>query len=93
MLTRPKAGSTNRRAIVNLSWFHGSSVADNVCNDSYMGSVFQLKFPFVDNITERVQKLKCNCLLYKNDLQRAFRHLELDPKDINYTGLMYLENY
>ena len=56
-------------------------------------SVFKLKFPTVDDITERVQKFKGNCLLYKIDLQMAFRHLKLDPKDINYTGLMYLENY
>ena len=32
-------------------------------------------------------------MLYKNDLQRAFRHLKLDPKDINFTGLTYLNNY
>ena len=93
MLTRPKAGSTNRRVIVDLSWPHGKSINDRVCNDKYMGSVFKLKFPTVDDITERVQKLGGNCLLYKIDLQRAFRHLKLDPKDINYTGLMYLENY
>ena len=87
MLTRPKAGSTNRRVIVDLSWPHGSSVNDSICNDSYMGSVFKLKFPTVDNITERVQKLKGNCSLYKIDLQRTFCHLKLDPKDINYTDL------
>ena len=57
MLTRPKAGSTNRRVIVDLSWPHGESINDRVCNDKYMGSVFKLKFPTVDDITERVQKL------------------------------------
>ena len=55
--------------------------------------MLKLKFPTLDDITECVQKLKGNCLLYTIDLQRAFRHLKLDPKDINYTGLMYLENY
>ena len=54
MLTRPKAGSTNRRVIVNLSWPHGRSVIDKVCNDGYMGSVFKLKYPTVDDITERL---------------------------------------
>ena len=83
MLTRPKAGSTNHRVIVDLSWPHGRSVHDKVCKDSYMGSVFKLKFLTVDDITERVQKLKGNCLLYKIDPQRAFCHLKLDPKDIN----------
>ena len=55
--------------------------------------MFKLKFPKVDDITGRIQKLGGNCLLYKIDLQRAFRHLKLDPSDINYTGLMYLDNY
>ena len=60
---------------MGLSWPHGKSVNDRVCNDSYMGSVFKLKFATVGNVTERVQKLKGNCLLYKIDLQRAFCHL------------------
>ena len=45
LLTRPKAGSTNRRVIVALSWPHGNSVNHQVCSDSYMGSVFKLTFP------------------------------------------------
>ena len=93
MLTQPKAGSTNRGVIVDLSWQQGKSINNRLCNDSFMGSVFKLKFPTVDDITERVQKLGGNCLLYKIYLQRAFRHLKLDPKAINFTGLMYLENY
>ena len=89
MLTRPKAWCTNRRVIVNLSWPHGKSV----CNDIYLGTNFQLKFPSVDDITARVQKLNSNCLLYKIDLQRAFRHLKLDPRDINKTGLQFVGEY
>ena len=92
MFTRPKAVSTNWRVILDLTWRHGKSVNDRVCNGSYMGSVFKFKFPTVDDITERVQKLNSHCLLYQIDLQRAFCHLKLDPKDINFTGLMYLEN-
>ena len=40
-----------------------------------------------------MQKLDGNCLLYKIDLQRAFRHLKLDPRDINRTGLHLLGEY
>ena len=93
MLTRPKAGSTNRRVIVDLSWPHGKSVNDMVCNDVYLGTNFKLKFPSVDDITGRVQKLDGNCLLYKIVLQRAFRHLKLDPRDIGKTGLYFLGEY
>ena len=49
MLTRPKTGFTNHRVIVDLSWPHGNSVNDNVSKDSYMGTVFRLKFPTVDD--------------------------------------------
>ena len=66
MLTRPKAGPDNRRVIVDLSWPHGKSVNDLVCQDTYMGTPFKLKFPSVDDITARIRELGGNCLLYKN---------------------------
>ena len=93
MLTRPKAGSTNRRVIVDLSWPHDKSVNDMVCNDVYLGTNFKLKFSSVDDIMARVQKLDGNCLLYKIDLQRAFRHLKFDPRDIDKTALYFLGEY
>ena len=93
MLTRPKTGKTNRRVIVDLSWPHGNSVNDNVCKDSYMGTVFRLKFSWVDDIIEHVKQLDSKCLLYKIDLQKAFRHLKLDPRDINKTGLQFVSEY
>ena len=54
-----------------------------------MGTLFKLKFPTVDDITDRITQLNGNCLLCKIDLQRAFRHLKLDPRDINKTGLLF----
>lgn len=93
MLTRPKQGTDNRRVIVDLSWPHGNSINDSINDSTYMGTLFKLKFPSVDNITERIVKLKGNCLLYKIDLQRAFRHLKLDPRDINSTGLQFENQY
>ena len=93
MLTRPKTDSDSRRVIVDLSWPHGKSVNDLVCQDTYMGTPFKLKFPSVDDITARIRDLGCKCLLYKIDLQRAFRHLKLDPADINRTGLQFEGQY
>ena len=93
MLTRPKAGSTNRRVIVDFSWPHGGSINDMVSNDHYLGTPFKLKFPTVDDITDRIIYLNSDCLLYKIDLQRAFRHLKLDPRDISKTGLQFEEKF
>ena len=72
---------------MELSWPHGNSVNDQVCNDRYMGTVFKLTFPMVDD--SRVAHLDGNCMLYKIDRQRALRHLKLVPMDINKTGLQY----
>ncbi len=90
MMTREKPNSVNRRVIVDLSGPHnGSSVNFNVNTDIYMGTEFDLTFPTIDLIVKRIIELEGNCLLYKVDLQRAFRHLKLDPKDCKYTGLFW----
>jgi len=93
MLTRPKDGSTKRRVIVDLSWPHKSSVNDAVKTDSYMGTPFTLRFPTVDDIAARIISFRGRCLLYKVDLQRAFRQLKIDPKDIRFTGLYHNQQH
>ena len=87
MLTRPKPNGASRRVIVDLSWPKQASVNHNVLPDVYMNVPFKLKFPTIDDIVDRIVKLKGKCLLYKVDIQRAFRILKLDPRDIKYTGL------
>ena len=93
MLTRPKAGSTDRRVIVDFRRPHGESINDKVSNDQYMGTLFKLKFPTVGDITDRITYVNGDCLLYKIDLQRAFHHLKLDPRGIDKTGLQFEGNY
>ena len=93
MLTRLKAGSADRGVIVDFIWPDGESIIDKVSNGQYMGILFKLKFPTVDDITDRITQVNGYCLLYKIDLQRAFRHLKLDPRDINKTGLQFECNY
>ena len=63
MLTHPKAGSTDRRVIVDFSWPHGESINDKVSNNQNMGTLFKLKFPMVDDITDRITQLNGNCLI------------------------------
>ena len=43
----------------------------------------------VDDITDRITYHNPDCLLYKIDLQMAFHHLKLDPRDINKMGLQF----
>ena len=41
----------------------------------------------------RITYLNGDCLLYNIDLQRAFRHLKLDLRDIDKTGLQFEGHY
>ena len=54
MLTHLKAGSIDRRVKVDFSWPHGESINNKVSKDQYMGTLFKLKFPTVDDITDRI---------------------------------------
>ena len=78
---------------MDFSWPHGESINDKVSNDQYIGRLFKLKFPMVDEITDRITYLNGNCLLYKNGIQRAVATLNLDPRDIDKTWLQFEGNY
>ena len=56
-------------------------------NDRYQGVDFALTFPSIDSVTKAVSQFG-----RKIDISRAFKHLPIDPKDINYLGL-YWEGY
>ena len=52
-----------------------------------MGTEFMLTFPSIDDITAQVKHLGQGCLLYKVDISRAFRHINIDPSDYDKLGL------
>ena len=89
LITRPKPDSDKRRVIVDLSWPHGASVNDAVESDEYLGTQFMLTFPSIDDITTQVTRLGRGCHLYKVDISRAFRHINMDPTDYNKLGLTW----
>ena len=88
-LTREKSDSDNRRVIVDLSWPHGCSVNDAVQSDTYVGVDFLLTLPTIDHITNSVKKFGKNSFIAKIDVSRAFRHVPIDPKDIDKLGLFW----
>ena len=88
-LTRDKPNSDKRRVILDLSFPSGHSVNDGVSKDKYLGSYFDLKYPSVDHIVNSLKQLGTNALLYKIDISQAFRHLKIDPGDIDLLGLKH----
>ena len=91
-MTRDKSSSTNRRVIIDLSWPIGHSVNSGVTSDHYLGTDFILTYPSVDNLTNEVLKLGKGSKIFKVDISRAFRHVPIDPGDLDLLGL-YWENY
>ena len=92
-MTRPKSDSNTRRTIIDLSWPKGHSVNDGVGKQSYLGTDFLLKYPSVDSIIRTLNKLGPACSIFKIDISCAFRHIRIDPGDLDLLGLQHLDQY
>ena len=88
-LTRDKSSSDKRRVIVDLSWPLENSVNDAVRSDSYLDTTFLLTLPTIDHVIKGVKKFGKNSCLAKIDISRAFKHIPIDPKDLQYLGLFW----
>ena len=88
-MTREKPHSDHRRVIVDLSWPKGFSVNSGVDKDSYLDTEFVLSLPTIDDITSCVRASGPGSHLYKIDISRAFRHVKIDPGDLDLLGLTW----
>ena len=84
--TRPKKDSTDRRIILDLSFPPGKSVNDGMIKHNYLGLSAKLTFPKTDDFAHRVYQLGKGALMFKIDLHRYFRQLNLDPGDYSLVG-------
>ena len=66
-----------------------ASVNGAVQKNVYLGSHFILKYPSLDDITRELRKLGPGALIYKIDISRAFRHIRIDPGDIDLLGICH----
>ena len=86
-MSRDKANAPNRHIIIDLSWPKGYSINAGVDKNSYLGSEFALTFPTVDDIMKELTRLGPGAHLYKIDISRVFRHLNIDLRDYDLLGL------
>lgn len=89
----PKSDTTERRIILDLSWPVGSSVNDGIQSGSYLAQEIALVYPTVDLIADRVAALGSGCLLFKQDLKRAYRQFPVDPRDYPLLGYFWNGNF
>ena len=90
---RDKSGSDRRRVIMDLSWPKGEEVNDGVNNNTYLGTQFQLHYPSVDDIVHKLNSLGPAAKIFKVGISRTFRHIRIDPGDIDLLGLHRNHSY
>ena len=74
---------------MDLSWPEGASVNHGVQKNQYLQSYFMLKYPSIDHIIEELNTIGPGAKIFKVDISRAFRHLRIDPGDIDLLGLQH----
>ena len=79
----PKKDSKVRRLILDLSFPQGNSVNDGIEKDCYLGEYGKMVLPSVDDLVNRIMKLRRGCKVWKIDLSRAYRQIFLCPGSIN----------
>ena len=87
LMTRDKQDSDKKRTIMDLSWPKGHLVNHGVSKEKHLGTEYTLHYPSVDNITAALRRIGPGAKLFKIDISRAFRHLRVDPADIDLLGL------
>ena len=78
---------------MDLSWPKGASVNNGVAKDVYLSTQYELKFPSVDLITNSLRNLGPSVQMFKIDISRAFRHIKVDPGDIDLLGIKFENQY
>ena len=95
LMTVPKE-QTKRRIIVDFSFPPGKAVNDGISKDTYLDLEAEFSLPSVQSMVARVNDLGPGCLMYKRDLQGAFRQFSIDPGDycftaVSWDGKIYLD--
>ena len=93
LMTVPKKESQKRRVIVDLSFPIGQSVNDGVLKKHFQGSPCSFKLPTVSDLADLVATLGPGTVLWKADLERAYRQLRSDPLDYPLMGVLHRGRY
>ena len=88
LMTVPKE-ETKRRVIVDFSFPPGRAINDGISRLSYLDQAVVFSLPSVQSMICRINTLGVGCLLYKRDLEGAFRQFCTDPGDYKFTGLSW----
>ena len=88
-MTAEKKDSVKRRVIIDLSFPEGGSVNDGVARIFVQGHESNYILPTVHDLAHRITSLGRGALIWKTDLQRAYRQLQSDPLDYPLMGIAH----
>ena len=96
--SRPKKESAKHRIIMDCSWPIGMSLNDGIDKDKYLGNPTNLKYPTIDVVCRHIhnmhkQRPDRDIFLFHKDLDRAFRQLFADLKDVPLLGFRWRNRY
>ena len=74
---------------MDLSFPKGLSINDGVLKGTYLGTNFQMHYRSIDSIIRTLNKLGPSAEIFTVDISRAFRHIRIDPGDIDLLGLQH----
>ena len=89
----PKKDRIERCVILDLSFPKGALVNDGIDSDTYLLCRNKLTFPSVDDLVCIIHYKGLGCLLFKQDLLRAYRQLKVDPGDVHRLGYCFEGKY
>ena len=92
--TVPKAGSDERRVIVDLSWpLETGSVNSGISKEYYLEQKIELHYASIEDVCQMVLNLGSGALIFKRDLRQAYRQFPVDPSDYYLLGYYWDEQY
>ncbi|MCH2416896.1 MAG: hypothetical protein MK195_09075 [Acidimicrobiales bacterium] len=93
MNTVPKANQDERRVIADLSWPTGCAVNEGISKDVYLGEVIDSHYASVEEVCNKVLEVGPGAVIYKRDLRHAYRQIPVDPRDYQYLGYFWEDNF
>ncbi len=89
-MTGDKAGSDEKRIIIDLSCPKDESVNSGIPGDTYMGEEYRIRLPNTLALRARIKKLGRGAYLWSKDAARSYRQLRVDPGDYSLLGIKFL---
>ena len=68
-------------------------MAFQLAKNKFLGSYFTLRYLSLDHITQILSEFGPQALIYKIVISRVFRHLRIDPGDLDLLGIKHKDYY